>query len=361
MAAREVELDGAVRAIARGFDVYERVFAAGRVGRALSRARPVRRAGFARQLRLDAREHVADDVVALTLVDASSPARTLPSWSPGAHLDVFLPSGRLRQYSLCGDPSDRRRYRIAVRRIADGNGGSLEIHDELTVGTTLRIRGPRNAFRLVDAPSYLFVAGGIGITPILPMVRTVAGRGLPWRLVYLGRSAATMPFLDELEACPGGEVLVHRDAEEGFADVAAILGELDALPPVADLYVCGPPPLMDAARQLLRAVDPMAPVFSERFSGLPVVDGQPFTVALARTGATVEVAADESALTAIRRVLPDVRYSCQQGFCRTCKCRVLDGEVDHRDRHVLVDSEREHSMLICVSRAAAGERLVLDL
>ncbi len=358
MPTQEVELDGVVRAIARMFDAYERVFAAGRVGRSFSRPRPVRRTGFDLQLRVVAREAVADDVVALTFAGAGG--EQLPSWHPGAHLDVFLPSGRLRQYSLCGDPADRTTYRVAVRRIADGSG-SREIHDELAVGTSLRVRGPRNAFRLVDAPSYLFVAGGIGITPILPMVRTAAARGVPWRVVYLGRSTATMPFLDELAACPGGDVLVHADDGDGFADVAAILGELHALPPVPDLYVCGPPALMDTARQLMRAVDPHAPVFSERFSALPVVGGEPFTVELARTGTIVEVAADESALVAIRRVLPDVRYSCQQGFCRTCTCRVLDGDVEHRDRHALPDAERADSMLICVSRAAAGERLVLDL
>lgn len=358
-ATEEVELDGAVKLIARGFDVYERVFARARAGRALSRPRPVRRAGFDLQLRIAERRMVAEDVVALTLVDRAG-AR-LPSWRPGAHLDVFLPSGRLRQYSLCGHPDDAHRYRIAVRLLPDGGGGSREIHEDLDEGAIVHVRGPRNAFRLVDAPSYLFVAGGIGITPILPMVQTAAARGVRWRLVYLGRSEATMPFLAELAACQGGDVLVHADDGDGFADVAAILGELQALPPVPDLYVCGPPPLMDTARQLMRALDPLAPVFSERFSALPVVGGEPFTVELARSGRTVDVAADESALTAIRRVLPDVRYSCQQGFCRTCTCRVLDGDVEHRDKRVLLDAERAHSMLICVSRAAAGERLVLDL
>ncbi|MBJ7328287.1 MAG: oxidoreductase [Solirubrobacteraceae bacterium] len=359
MTTPDIELDGTVRLIARGFDVYERVFARGRGGRALSRPKPVRRSGFDLRLRIAERELVADDVVRLTLVDLAG--RELPTWNPGAHLDVFLPSGRLRQYSLCGRPEDRHRYRIATRLIPDGQGGSREVHEELHEGAILHVRGPRNAFRLVDAPSYLFVAGGIGITPILPMVQTVAARGKPWRLVYLGRAESTMPFLDELAECRGGDVLVHQDDGDGFADVAAILGELNALPPVPDLYVCGPPPLMDTARQLMRAIDPLAPVFSERFSALPVVGGSPFTVELAQTGKTVEVAADETALTAIRRVLPDVRYSCQQGFCRTCKCGVLGGEIEHRDKHVLVDTERDDSMLICVSRAAAGETLVLDL
>jgi ferredoxin-NADP reductase len=245
--------------------------------------------------------------------------------------------------------------------VPDGGGGSQELHDEVREGAELGIRGPRNAFRLVEAPSYLFVAGGIGITPILPMVQSVAAAGRPWRVVYLGRSGASMPFLDELSALRGGSVLVHEDGEGGFADVAAILGERAALPPVPDLYVCGPPPLMDAARQVLRAVDKRAPVFSERFSARPVVGGEPFRVRLAQSGQVVEVGADETALTAIRRVRPETRYSCQQGFCRTCRCKVLEGTVEHRDTHGLRPAERESSMLICVSRAGAGQELVLDL
>lgn len=350
-AMTDIDPGTGVRAVGRALDLYARVFASSPVAGLLSPPAPVRRTGYDLRLTVERVRVEAEDVVSVTLGHGDR----LPAWRPGAHLDVFLPSGRLRQYSLCGDPGDAHRYRIAVRRTDGGNGGSREVHDELREGDVLRVRGPRNAFRLVDAPSYLFVAGGIGVTPILPMVKVAARRGVPWRMVYLGRSRASMPFLAELEACPGGHLEVHCDQDDGFADVAALLGELRG-----DTYVCGPPALMDTARQLMRAVDPLAPVFAERFSAAPVLGGAPFEVELARSGRIVSVAAGEPALTAIRRELPGVVYSCQQGFCRACKCRVLDGDVEHRDNGTLLDAERADHMLICVSRAA-GDRLVLDL
>lgn len=345
-----------LRALARAFDAYAQLVSASRAAPLLSRPSPVRRSGFDLSLRIAGVQPEAQDVVSLTFVAASG--GPLPDWTPGAHLDVFLPSGRLRQYSLCGDPGDRSRYRIAVRRLGDGGGGSREVHDELRAGDIVRVRGPRNAFRLVDAPSYEFIAGGIGITPILPMVKDAERRGVPWRMVYVGRSRETMPFVGELEACRSGRVELHCDDEHGFADVAAILADIRTAP--ADVYVCGPPPLMDAVRQVSRAVDPSAPVFLERFSAPPVLDGRPFEVELARSGRTVSVAAGETALAAIRRELGGVAFSCRQGFCRTCRCGVLEGDVEHRDKGTLLDGERADSMLICVSRAA-GERLVLDL
>jgi ferredoxin-NADP reductase len=354
-AVADIDPGAGVRAFGLAVDLYARVFATGPAAGLLSRPDPVRRSGYDLRLRLDRVQAEAEDVVSLTFADERG--AQLPVWRPGAHLDVFLPSGRLRQYSLCGDPADRHRYRIAVRHIHDGNGGSREVHEDLHEGDLLRVRGPRNAFRLVDAPSYLFIAGGIGITPILPMAQAASRRGVRWRVVYLGRSRASMPFLPELDAFAGGRVELHCDEEHGFADLATIVGDG---PGGADLYVCGPPALMDTARQLIRAADPMLPVFSERFSAAPVLGGRSFEIELARTGRTVSVAADETALSAIRRELPGVVYSCQQGFCRTCKCRVLDGDVEHRDNGTLLDSERADQMLICVSRAA-GDRLVLDL
>lgn len=356
MPAQEVELDGAVRLIARGFDAYERVFARGRAGRALSRSRPIRRAGFDLQLRLTDRAMVAEDVVALTLEDRAG--RPLPSWHPGAHLDVFLPSGRLRQYSLCGDPRDRSRYRVAVRRVPDGNGGSEEIHDTLAPGAILHVRGPRNAFRLVDAPSYLFVAGGIGITPILPMLRAVVAAGdRPWRLVYTGRDRASMPFVDEITALAGPEgaerVVLWPDDVHGVPDGRRILAQA---PPGAALYTCGPPAMIEAIRAVVP--DPTVDTLHyERFSPAPVRGGSPFTVRLARSGSVVDVAADETALAAVLRTRPDQAYSCQQGFCGTCRVRVLAGAVDHRDTR-LTPSERTTEMLLCVSRGD-GE-LVID-
>ncbi|WP_354700542.1 Carnitine monooxygenase reductase subunit [Paraconexibacter sp. AEG42_29] len=352
-----------LQAVATVLGAYKRVFVLGPAAPYLARPRPVRRTGFDLDLAVDAVVPEADDVVGLTLRAAAGAA--LPGWVPGSHLDLVLPSGRVRQYSLCGDPEERDAYRVAVRRLPDGGGGSREVHDVLRPGAAVRARGPRNAFRLVDAPAYLFVAGGIGITPILPMVQAAERRGIPWRLVYVGRSRASMPFLDVLAQRRGGDVVVHSDDEHGFADVAALLTRHRSGPGLGpggappDVYVCGPPPLMDAVRQLTRAAAPGTPLFHERFSSPPVLDGTAFDVVLARSGRTVHVAADESALDAIRRAVPDVAYSCRQGFCRTCLCTVLDGAVDHRDG-VLLAAERPAAMLPCVSRAA-GPRLVLDL
>ena len=343
-----------LRALARCAHAYSALFAASRAAPYLSRAHPVRRTGFDLQLVVTQVTREAEDVRSFTLQRRD--ASPLPVWVPGAHLDVFLPSGRQRQYSLCGDPTDRSRYRIAVRRIADGGGGSLEMHGAVTEGDTLTARGPRNAFTFIDAESYLFLAGGIGITPILPMVRATALRGARWSLTYTGRSRASMPFLDELRDLPGGELHVLPDDEFGIPDVAALLGHAE---PGAAIYVCGPPPMIATARARQPVLNPTGSLHSERFSPLPVVAGRPFDVILARTGTTVRVGADESALAAIRREVPEVRYSCQQGFCGTCRHRVLAGKVEHRDTK-LRPEQRTDSMLICVSRSD-GDPLTLDL
>lgn len=331
-----------LHALASAMDIYKKVFTTS----ALARPNPVRRTGFDLDVMVERVRREAADVVSLTLVRTGG--EPLPSWRPGSHVDVFLRSGRQRQYSLCGDPADRLRYRIAVRRIADGDGGSREMHG-LRAGDHLRIRGPRNAFTFVDtAPSYLFVAGGIGITPILPMVRAAGDRG---RLVYLGRSRASMPFLDELTGAD-----VRPDDECGPPNIRSIMANTA---PGAAVYVCGPLPVLEAAQQSLFKLNPTASLHTERFSALPVVDGNAFDLTLARTGTRIKVGAKETALDAIKRALPDAVYSCRQGFCGTCKTRVLAGEIDHRDR-ILLDGERATAMLTCVSRSAGGP-LVLDL
>ncbi|OKI05096.1 iron-sulfur protein [Streptomyces sp. CB02923] len=287
----------------------------------------------------------------------------LPAWEPGAHLDVVLPSGTVRQYSLCGSPADTGSYTIATRLIEDGRGGSREVHEQLHEGTVVEVRGPRNRFRLEECHAYLFIAGGIGITPILPMLRQAESEGVPWRLVYGGRSRATMPFLEEVEKLAGAasdRVTVVAEDEDGLPDLA---GALTGAPPHAAVYCCGPDPLMDAVAALLPQGARGLTLCTERFApvaALPPGENAEFEVELRRTGRTVTVPADGSALRAIReQALPDLPYSCEQGFCGTCQQRVLSGEVDHRDE-LLTDAERDDSMLICVSRAR-GERLVLDL
>ena len=234
--------DRSLRLVATAFDAYRRIFVGSGLAPLLSQPNPVRHTGFDLDLVVERVEVEATDVLSVTL--GAADGAPLPRWQPGAHLDVFLPSGRQRQYSLCGDPGDPgdpRRYRIAVRLLHAGGGGSREIHESLRVGDPLRVRGPRNAFRLVTADSYTFVAGGIGITPILPMVKAVAARGVPWRMTYLGRTRASMPFLAELP----GDVDVRPDDETGRPDLAALLA---GTRPGGAVYVCGPPPLLDAAR-----------------------------------------------------------------------------------------------------------------
>ncbi|GAA2574061.1 PDR/VanB family oxidoreductase [Actinomadura fulvescens] len=307
----------------------------------------------------------AADVVSLRL--GAPDGGVLPAWQPGCHLDLLLPSGRRRQYSLCGDPADRRSYRIAVRRLPGGGGGSVEVHDELSEGRTVTVQGPRNAFPFLASESYLFLAGGIGITPILPMVQAAERAGADWRLVYTGRSRETLPFLDELAELPASRVVVRTDDEHGLPDGTELLRDAGAGTAV---YCCGPAPMIDVVRAAFSPGTSRSPATSrfpgtsrsartlhyERFAPAPIVDGRPFTVELARTGTVVDVPAGESALEAIRRAAPSVAYSCRQGFCGTCRVGVLDGTVDQR----AASDQGDDSMLVCVSRTRGG-RLTLDL
>lgn len=336
---------GALRLLGAAMDLYKQVFVAGATAPLLSSPQPVRPGGFDRDVVVEAVEQVALDVVALTL--RAPGGGVLPSWRPGAHLELFLPSGRQRRYSLCGNPRDRFRYRIAVRLVPGGDGGSREVHEVLRAGSVLRVRGPRNAFGFVEAPSYLFLAGGIGITPILPMVRAAGTRG---QLVYLGSSRERMPFLDEL---PGAEV--RPDDEFGPPDVAELLAKAA---PGAAVYVCGPAGMLAAAQRLAFEINPTGSLHVERFAPAPVEGGREFDLTLARTGRTVRVGATETALAAIQRANPQVPYSCRQGFCGSCETRVLSGAVEHRDR-VPKALARPDRIRPCVSRAA-GDSLVLD-
>lgn len=299
------------------------------------------------------------DVVSLRL--ESPDGRVLPRWRPGAHLDLELPSGRLRQYSLCGDPADARAYRVAVRRIPGGGGGSVEVHDALPVGSRLVVRGPRNAFPFAvpgyGSPSQRlhFIAGGIGITPILPMARLAHRLGVPWTLVYSGRSRDTIPFLAEIESF-GANVVVRTDDEHGLPAAADLLAGVG---PGTAVYACGPTPMTSAIVAAVREMGEVELHF-ERFSPPPVVDGTPFELEFASSGAVVTVDADRTVLDTILDTRPDQPYSCRQGFCGTCVVRVRSGEPDHRETVLSADDHAEGAMLACVSRSR-GERLVLDL
>ncbi|MEU8985131.1 PDR/VanB family oxidoreductase [Streptomyces sp. NPDC048558] len=292
------------------------------------------------RLLVTSHEEVAEGVVQLRLE-----GHDLPRWEPGAHLDVVLPSGLVRQYSLCGDPEDTSSYTVATRLVPDGRGGSREVHEQVREGMELEVRGPRNRFPLVAASSYVFVAGGIGITPILPMLRALPD-GVEWRLLYCGRDRASMPFLEEIEKLDGGNRVT---VVEGPPDLGVLLTDV---PDGAAVHCCGPEGLMAAVEERFPGVH------LERFAPRSSAGGA-FEVELRRSGRTLTVPADSTVLAAVRAQLPDTAYSCEQGFCGTCQQRVLEGEVDHRDE-LLTDAERSDSMLICVSRAR-GDRLVLDL
>ncbi|MGW3866178.1 PDR/VanB family oxidoreductase [Streptomyces sp. NPDC005047] len=300
------------------------------------------------------RQSAAEGVLALTLRHPRG--EELPRWQPGAHVDVVLGPGLERQYSLCGDPADRAVWRIAVLREPVGRGGSAYVHEELKVGDRVRVRGPRNHFRLEAARRYRFVAGGIGITPILPMLAAAEEAGAEWSLLYGGRTRAGMAFTGELERYGERVTLVPED-ESGRLDLAPVL---DDVPGDTLVYCCGPGPLLDAAGERC----PAGRLRVERFSPAQEQPAGPetgFEVVLARSGRTVVVEPDVSVLDAVRAAGVEVLFSCTEGTCGTCETEVVSGEPEHRDS-VLTEEERAagETMLICVSRCR-GRRLVLDL
>ena len=299
----------------------------------------------------------ADGVVSLTL--ARPDGRRLPDWTPGAHIDLVLPTGSTRQYSLCGDRFDAHTYRIGVLREPDGRGGSAYVHDVLAPGDVVGVGGPRNNFPLVPSASYLFVAGGIGITPLLPMIHQADLLDADWRLLYGGRTRGSMAFCDELAAY-GGRVQLAPQDEHGLLDLPAFLG---APRQGVKVYCCGPSPLL-AAMERACAGWPPHTLRVERFvaeeRGAPARSG-PFAVELARAGVVVDVPPGVSVLDAVRAAGVDVLSSCLQGTCGTCETTVLAGRPDHRDS-ILADHERAANdcMFPCVSRSC-DDRLVLDL
>ena len=290
----------------------------------------------------------------------------LPEWQPGAHLDLHLPAALVRQYSLCGDPGDRRGYRIAVLREPQGRGGSAAVHDKLHPGMVIAARGPRNNFALRPASRYAFVAGGIGITPILGMLRQAQQAGTPWTLVYGGRSRATMAFVDEVRTAAEhsaglGRVTISPQDEVGLLPLAELFAE-----PTPDtlIYCCGPEPLL-AAVDAATTHWPTNSLVVERFTPLPVARDSSadttFDVVAASSGISVEVGPGQSIVQALEAVGVYPSTSCEEGICGTCETTILDGVAEHRDS-LLSDEERAagRTLMICVSRCV-GRRLVLDL
>jgi ferredoxin-NADP reductase len=303
------------------------------------------------------RRRLARDVDEFTLVRPDG--GPLPAWEAGAHIDLLLDGGIVRQYSLCSDPEDRTSYRVAVLREPDGRGGSVRAHQSLSVGATASIRPPRNHFPLVRALGYVFLAGGIGITPMLALVAAAERSGRPWRLVYTGRDESSMAYAGELRQRYGDAVVVHHSARAGRLAVAEVLA--DSARGTA-VFACGPASLIAAAEEAcagLGAVD----VFAERFVACDLTASQavPFEVSLALSGLTLTVPTTRTILEVAEESGVVTLSSCREGTCGTCETGVVSGEVDHRDS-VLTPEERaeNESMMICVSRCA-GSRLVLEL
>lgn len=309
-------------------------------------------------LRITAKDVVSECVVSLTLTHPDG--RRLPDWAPGAHIDLMLSSELTRQYSLCGDRWDAHNYRVGILREPAGRGGSAFVHDVLAVGDLVGVGGPRNNFPLVPAPRYLFIAGGIGITPLIPMMAQANLMGVEWTLLYGGRSRSSMGFLDELAAY-GDRVVIAPQDEVGLLDLPTWLGA--AAGDDTKVYVCGPEPLLAAVEN--NCADwPVGKLRTERFvpreQSAPVRTA-PFEVELARSAVTVTVTPDGNILDAVQRAGVNVLSSCREGTCGTCETTVMEGQPDHRDS-ILDDAERDNDdcMFICVSRSCS-DRLVLDL
>ncbi|MBX8687998.1 2Fe-2S iron-sulfur cluster binding domain-containing protein [Mycobacterium sp. 20091114027_K0903767] len=307
------------------------------------------------QLRLEATE-------VISVVLASPAGDRLPAWAAGAHIPITLPSGRIRQYSLCGPRDDPYRYTIAVLRVADGRGGSREIHEMLRIGDVVEVGAPQNAFALSPAPRYVFLAGGIGITPIAAMIDEL--RSAPecpdFTLLYGGRTRAAMAFADRLAGIDG-VALIPQD-EKGMPDIAGVFADS---PAGTQVYCCGPPAMLAAVADISSRY-PQIELHVEKFAAAPQPPAErfgdgAFEVELARSGRTVLVTPDKSVLEAVLEVAPETPFSCTGGFCGTCETKVLAGEVDHRD-DLLTETERaaNTSMMICVSRSLSG-KITLDL
>jgi ferredoxin-NADP reductase len=285
----------------------------------------------------------------------------LPEWTPGAHIDVHIDRpgevALVRQYSLCGNPADRTAYRIAVLLEEAGEGGSRHIHSQVRQGQLVRVSAPRDLFGYTVSDRMVFVAGGIGITPILPMIAAAEASGADWQLHYAGREPSTMAFGVDLERY-GDHVRVYVGSEGERMALPAIVAEAAG----ASLYACGPTRLLDALEAEVHGTD--VDLHMERFTNENIVaseEDHPFDVELSLLGKTITIMPGESILDRVAEVGVAAPSSCRGGTCGTCETFVLEGEPDHRDA-VLNAKEREESevMMICVSRCK-GKKLVLEL
>ena len=323
-------------------------------------------------VKIAAKQQLTEDVVGLTLV--SLEGELLPTWDPGAHIELTLEACTdaagnidtenvmLRQYSLCSDNRDCSQWQVAVLREEGGRGGSLFIHNQLQAGDTLKVSQPRNHFPFKPRKKCLFIAGGIGITPMLPMIQQAETDGLDWRLVYLSRERSRMSCLDKLASYDQSRITLNGDKEDGYIDLPGLLASCDS---ETSVYSCGPKPLLDALEQQHAEQAGQSDSWSldiERFAAGPVdSSGGAFDVVINSTGQRIRIPEGQSALTVLREAGIKIPTSCGDGVCGSCETGVLSGTPDHRDS-ILSEEERADNdyMMLCVSRAISPE-LILDL
>ena len=311
-------------------------------------------------VKISGKDRVAEDIYRFELTPVHG--NELPSVEAGAHIEIEAPNGLIRKYSLCQGPDEDEKYIIVVKREEEGKGGSKSLVDETNTGDEIRISRPVNDFPLTGRPTrYLFIAGGIGITPIYSMIQTLLQTaGKPFKLYYITRSPEETTFLDEFQAPEyQGKVIIHHDGgdPDKFFDLWSVLEQQKG----AYLYCCGP-------RQLMEDVKDMTGFWSgssvhfEDFGSTDVAhqeNDKPFKVHIAGTDDTVDIPVDQSILEALREHGYDLPSSCESGTCGTCRCGLIEGEADHRDL-VLTDEEHSRNIMICVSRALSDE-LVIEL
>jgi ferredoxin-NADP reductase len=304
----------------------------------------------------------AEDVLSLDLERPDGLA--LPDWTPGSHVDLVLPGGLIRQYSLCGPPERRNSWTIAVLREPGRAGGSDYVHTVLRPGMMVEAAGPRNNFSLCDAPRYLFIAGGIGITPLLPMIGEVRRAGREMRLLYGGRRRESMAFIDQVGGMEG--VTIAPEDEVGLLDLAGAIG---ASSPDTAVYCCGPERLIAAVESCCAGLGRPRP-HVERFTARPdhmielraaQAANTAFVVVVAGTGLRVTVPAERSIAQALDEAGIFVPTSCTEGYCGVCQTGVVDGIPEHRDDYLSAEERAANtSMMVCCGRSRTPE-LVLDL
>ena len=310
------------------------------------------------ELRVNDARMVASDIREFEFVDPSG--TELPEFTPGSHLLIQTPAGMTRRYSLSNAPAERHHYVIAVKRDPKGRGGSISAVDDIKVGNLMHVSAPRNEFELSEsAPSYLFIAGGIGITPIRSMIKHVQETsGKPFKLVYLSRQPDMTAYGDEFSAPEyRGKVVVHHD----FGDPEKSLDLWPVLekPKGMHVYCCGPKPLMDAVRDMTGHWSTAAVHFEDFGAGKAAraETDKPFVVRYGVEGVALDVAANQSMLEVLRSGGHRIPSSCESGTCGSCRMKLLAGDADHRD-FVLSDSERLREIIVCVSRAHSTELTV---